>query len=356
LVLQLLWSAPALISRRPPDIGALAGCVLTIGVGWFLSSQMASARPAAQRAQCTSNLKQIGTVLYEWEAKHGSFPNADFNDAAGPPISWRVAMLPLFNEAFTLDREYRRDKPWDDTANLPLARRDIPMYQCPANLNPRSRDGLVYSAYALLTGPGTIFPSGRGISSKSISDRAANTMLVAEACGLNIVWTEPRDVDVSREVLAVNATGSDPNESPSMASSCHESPGANVMLADGVVRYLSVHTDPNVLKALTTAAIECKAGRLTGAARIGRVTFSKTGKTLYYRGRQFRSLKGDGFKSNYYEVDSGDEYWISGCRRDGADRLYGESTPVEIDEDVREEYWTEIRKLPAKMRRKTANL
>jgi len=31
--------------------------------------------------------------------------------------------------------------------------------------------------------------------------------------------------------------------------------------------------------------IECKAGGLTGGARIGRVTFSKTGRTLYYRGQ-----------------------------------------------------------------------
>jgi hypothetical protein len=92
--------------------------------------------------------------------------------------------------------------------------------------------------------------------------------------------------------------------------------------------------------------IERKAGSLTGAARIGRVTFSKTGKTLYYRGHTFKSLKGDGFKSNYYDVETGDDYWISGCRRDGADRLYGERVPVEIDEDVRAEYWTEIRKLP----------
>lgn len=101
--------------------------------------------------------------------------------------------------------------------------------------------------------------------------------------------------------------------------------------------------------------IECKADTLSGAARIGRVTYSKTGKTLFYRGRQFRSLKGNGFKANYYDIASGEEYWISGCRRDGADRLYGEAAAVEIDDDVREEYWTEIRKLPAHKRRKIAN-
>jgi hypothetical protein len=89
--------------------------------------------------------------------------------------------------------------------------------------------------------------------------------------------------------------------------------------------------------------IESKAGGLNGPARIGRVSVSKSGRTLYYRGRAFQSLKGSGFKANYYDVETGEEYWISGPRKDGSDRLYGGSMPVEIDEDVLEEYWTEIR-------------
>ena len=63
--------------------------------------------------------------------------------------------------------------------------------------------------------------------------------------------------------------------------------------------------------------IECKAGELTGPARIGRVTYSKTGSSIYYGGKSFQSLKGKGFKANYFEVESGDEYWISGPRRGG---------------------------------------
>jgi hypothetical protein len=92
--------------------------------------------------------------------------------------------------------------------------------------------------------------------------------------------------------------------------------------------------------------IENKTDGLSGPARIGRVTFSKSGRTLYYGGKSFQSLKGAGFKANYGEIDSGDEYWISGCKRDGSDRLYDERVPVEIDDDVREEYWTTIRDQP----------
>src|SRR5436853_3685750 len=63
--------------------------------------------------------------------------------------------------------------------------------------------------------------------------------------------------------------------------------------------------------------IERKAGELTGAARIGRVTFSQTGRTLYYRGKKFQSLKGAGPKSNFYDLDSGEDYWISGPNEPG---------------------------------------
>lgn len=90
--------------------------------------------------------------------------------------------------------------------------------------------------------------------------------------------------------------------------------------------------------------IEHKGGELIGTARIGRVTFSRTGCTLYYRDQTFQSLKGQGFKANYYEVSTGDQYWISGPKRDGSDRLYGERLPIGIDEDVADEYWKLIRK------------
>jgi hypothetical protein len=117
--------------------------------------------------------------------------------------------------------------------------------------------------------------------------------------------------------------------------------------------------------------IECKGGgfvdfygiaqvsssdTLNGSARIGRVTFSRTGATLHYGGRSFQSLKGSGSKANYYDTESGEQYWISGPRRDGADRLYKSDYPVEIDEDVREEYWTDIRKAPEMKDRKHASL
>ncbi|WP_430908359.1 hypothetical protein [Maribacter sp. 2-571] len=101
--------------------------------------------------------------------------------------------------------------------------------------------------------------------------------------------------------------------------------------------------------------IERKAGNLTGEARIGRVTFSNSGKSIYYNGLRFDSLKGAGFKANYFETESGEEYWISGCKKNGSDRLYNEKNPIRIDDDIREEYWTEIRNKPELKDRTIAN-
>jgi hypothetical protein len=90
--------------------------------------------------------------------------------------------------------------------------------------------------------------------------------------------------------------------------------------------------------------IEEKTSSLNGLARIGRVTFSKTGKSISYGGRTFQSLKGSGSKANYFDVETGERFWISGPRRDGKDRLYEESSaPIDIDPDVAEEYWCDIR-------------
>lgn len=85
--------------------------------------------------------------------------------------------------------------------------------------------------------------------------------------------------------------------------------------------------------------IEDKSSGLEGEARIGRVYFSKTGKTLYYKKRRFQSLKGMDFKANYIDVDNGDEFWISGPKKDRNDRLYGGQFGVEIDEDIKDEYF-----------------
>ena len=79
-----------------------------------------------------------------------------------------------------------------------------------------------------------------------------------------------------------------------------------------------------------------------GPARIGLVTFSKTGKTLRYLGKELQPICG--YKANDLDVETGEFYSISGCRKKGDDTLY--PGIVEVDENVREEYWVRIRNRP----------
>ena len=91
--------------------------------------------------------------------------------------------------------------------------------------------------------------------------------------------------------------------------------------------------------------VENKNGGLDGDGRIGWVESSKTGRTSRYRGREPLRV-GQGYKNNCIDLENGDEYWVSGPRKDGADKLYG---GVHIDEDARVEYWTKIRQQPSRI-------
>ena len=70
--------------------------------------------------------------------------------------------------------------------------------------------------------------------------------------------------------------------------------------------------------------IEYKGDSLIGPARIDLVKLWKSGKSVHYRGKTFETLSGTGNKANYFDTDTdtGERYWISGCRKDGMDALY----------------------------------
>lgn len=67
--------------------------------------------------------------------------------------------------------------------------------------------------------------------------------------------------------------------------------------------------------------IELKSGSSDhGIAWIGLVSFSKSGKTIYFDGKAFQSQKGTGINGNYFDLENGNEYWISGVKKDMTDR------------------------------------
>lgn len=77
-----------------------------------------------------------------------------------------------------------------------------------------------------------------------------------------------------------------------------------------------------------------------GPSWISRVRFSKTWRTAYFHGRTLHRVTGTSranFDSNFYDVESGEEYWVSGPKRDRTDGRYS-SQPPTVEEDARDAY------------------
>lgn len=85
--------------------------------------------------------------------------------------------------------------------------------------------------------------------------------------------------------------------------------------------------------------IENKQGLINGAdACIGWVSFSKTGKTIYYQDKVFTHIGRRGISGNYLDVDTQEEYWISGVKKVDSNAHPCKTVSIHIDEDARDEY------------------
>lgn len=88
--------------------------------------------------------------------------------------------------------------------------------------------------------------------------------------------------------------------------------------------------------------IELKTGyNDNGPAWIGYVTKSKSGQTIYFNNIAFQSQKGHYsafWNSNYFDIESNDNYWISGVKKQGSDRKPGCSGKTYIQKRAIAEY------------------
>ncbi|WP_432041499.1 hypothetical protein [Streptomyces cadmiisoli] len=94
--------------------------------------------------------------------------------------------------------------------------------------------------------------------------------------------------------------------------------------------------------------IQLKTGYDTdhGPAWIGWVDFSKTWSTAYFQGRTLRRATGLGlFDANFYDVESGESFWISGPKRDRTDARYGPEVPA-LEDDAADAYRAFLRGVP----------
>jgi hypothetical protein len=75
-----------------------------------------------------------------------------------------------------------------------------------------------------------------------------------------------------------------------------------------------------------------------GPAWIGFGEYSKSGRTIYFNDQGFQSCKGRGIGANFHDLESGDEYWISGIKREGGDRHWAGSGIISVDREAVSDY------------------
>jgi hypothetical protein len=67
--------------------------------------------------------------------------------------------------------------------------------------------------------------------------------------------------------------------------------------------------------------IELKSGYGdSGPAWIAKVKLSRSKTTVYFNGCALKKAKGGGISGNYFDLESGEEFWISGIKKNGEDR------------------------------------
>ncbi len=152
-----------------------------------------SSRPAARRAQCVNNLKQIALALHNYEQLNGALPPAYTVDAKGRPLhSWRTLILPYLEQG-PLYQTIDLSKPWNDPANAKALETAPLVFRCPEAVGPRNT-----TTYLAIAAPnGCLIPKeSRRLA--EITDAHNSTLMVIEAGEENAVpWMAPVDADES---------------------------------------------------------------------------------------------------------------------------------------------------------------
>ncbi|QDU47257.1 hypothetical protein Mal52_57850 [Symmachiella dynata] len=138
-------------------------------------------------------LKQIGLALHTYHDDYGRFPPAYVTDKDGNPMhSWRVLILPYMDQG-ALYKAYDFSEPWDGPHNIRL------LDKRPVTYGGRFYDGdKTKTHFAAMVGDPCIFRGAVPVSLSEVTDGSSNTLIIGEAVGAGIPWTEPRDIEFEK--------------------------------------------------------------------------------------------------------------------------------------------------------------
>jgi prepilin-type N-terminal cleavage/methylation domain-containing protein/prepilin-type processing-associated H-X9-DG protein len=267
--------------------------IIAVLIGLLLPA-VQKVREAANRMACTNNLKQIGLALHDYHDANQKFPPGTVG-ITSPPFHGNMQFFLPHLEQQPLATQYHWELDWFHWENQPVVSRHLKVLQCPSaepNREQKDFDPMVdgkvgaCSDYAGIREvppelvesgwvsrpaiPDSIFMMNSSIRMADITDGTSNTILYAEDAGRPQLWRDGRPVPgelISGGPWATRnliwGTASDRGTPPwPCAINCSNNReiysfhpgGANVVMADGTVRFLNVGLDIRVLAALVTRA------------------------------------------------------------------------------------------------------
>ena len=79
---------------------------------------------------------------------------------------------------------------------------------------------------------------------------------------------------------------------------------------------------------------KCTGTNHNGPAWIARVQTSKSGQTVYFNGHALRRSSRGQHQGEHFDIETGDEYWISGIKTRSSNRHWAGSGHIFVEESV----------------------
>ncbi|MGL6194599.1 MAG: DUF1559 domain-containing protein [Thermoguttaceae bacterium] len=194
--------------------------------------------PARQKnTSCSNNLKQIMLAMHNFHDAQNCLPYWMLDQSDKPVLSWRVQLLPYFEETALYDEiiQVYMNNPsakWDDDVYKPFHTRMPDTYWCPETSPEDAKNGLtVYSA--VVGEKGSLRPGKRDTFAR-LADGTSNTIAVVELA-TPVNWMDPEG-DVKYEIAA-KGIGVD-KDGVSAVHKIGNKKGVNVAMFDGSVRFV----------------------------------------------------------------------------------------------------------------------
>jgi prepilin-type processing-associated H-X9-DG protein len=247
------WTARWSLTAVALTVVAFAAGTCVVGIvhqtAWLLTDEAplygtAQTLPAhtlrASGPRSGHQLRWIGLAANNYHSSFGgSLPPGGTFDAGGEMLhSWETHLLPFIGYGtYGIDM----NRPWNDEGNAKYFRCVVPQFINPELRTPTltDADGFGLSHYAANA---RVMSANRGMKFSEITD-GANTILIGEVNANCVPWGHPFNFrDPAKGI----------NRSPDGFGGARFSGGANFVMADGSVRFVSERVNQGVLRALAT--------------------------------------------------------------------------------------------------------